>query len=168
MSYQEKKTMVTMASQILILIVYLFYVFNQLQGTPFLANDLLFWARTILFFLIIGVVTTIVILIAFHIYLSIAIAFKENRAGNEVDGDQIEKTLELDMVEDEMDNLISLKAVRFGYAFSGFGFLAAVIAVVLGATPAVMINIIYLSFTFGSILEGMVQLYFYRRGVTNG
>ena len=31
-----------------------------------------------------------------------------------------------------------------------------------------MLNILFLSFSGGAILEGVVQLYFYRRGVTHG
>ena len=72
------------------------------------------------------------------------------------------------MVVDEMDKLIELKSLRIAFALSGIGFIAALVSLVLNYPPSVMLNIIFLSFTIGSMIEGMVQLYFYKRGVTNG
>ena len=69
------------------------------------------------------------------------------------------------MVEDEMDKLIELKANRVGVTLGGFGFVAALILVLLGYSTAVMLNVIFISFSAGSIIEGFVQLYYYRKGI---
>jgi len=67
-----------------------------------------------------------------------------------------------------MDKLIGLKAMRIGFAIAGIGFIAALVSLVLNFSPAVMLNIIFFSFSIGLMMEGVTQLYFYRRGVRNG
>lgn len=168
MSYQEKKTIVSLVAGLLILAAYCIYVFNKIQSGTAAPDDLKFWATAMLVFIGIGVVALIVILIVFHILLSITMAVKEEMLNGEYDDKKIEKTLELDMVEDEMDKLIGLKAMRISYAVVGIGFIAALVSLVLNYSPAVMLNIMFFSFGIGSIMEGVTQLYFYRRGVRNG
>lgn len=168
MSYQEKKTIVAVLTGILILAVYCVYAFNKVQSGIVASDDMKFWATAILIFIGIGVVASIVIQIVFHILLSIAIAVKKQVQNDKFDDKEIEKTLELEMVEDEMDKLIGLKAMRIGFTIAGIGFIAALISLVLNYSPAVMLNIIFFSFSIGSMIEGITQIYFYRRGVRNG
>jgi len=168
LSYQEKKTIVSILTGILILAAYCIYVFNKIQSGTAAPEDLKFWATTILIFIGIGVVASIVIQIVFHILLSIAIAVKEQVRNGKCNDKEIEKTLELEMVEDEMDKLIGLKAMKIGFAIAGIGFIAALVSLVLNFSPAVMLNIIFFSFSIGLMMEGVTQLYFYRRGVRNG
>ena len=126
MSYKEKQTIVSILSGILILVVYSLYVLNKVQSGVAAPDDLKFWATAILTFIVIGIVVTIVIQIIFHILLSISIAVKnevqkeiqkeihykiqnddsQNDIQNEMkyvtyDKLDIEKTIELEMVEDE-------------------------------------------------------------------
>ena len=164
MSYQEKKTIVSLVTGVLILAAYCIYAFNKMTAL----DNLKFWASTMLIFIGIGVVALIVILIVFQILLSITMAVKEEMQNREYDDKKIEKALELDMVEDEMDKLIGLKAMRISFAVVGIGFIAALVSLVLNYSPAVMLNIMFISFGIGSMVEGITQLYFYRRGVRNG
>ena len=168
MSYQEKKTIVSILTGILLLAAYCIYAFSKVQSGMVAPDDMKFWATAILIFIGIGVVASIVIQIVFHILLSIAIAVKEQVQNGKCDDKEIEKTLELEMVEDEMDKLIGLKSMRIGFAIAGIGFIAALVSLVLNYSPAVMLNIIFVSFSIGSMIEGITQLYFYRRGVKNG
>ena len=168
MSYQEKKTIVSILTGILLLAAYCIYAFSKVQSGMFAPDYMKFWATAILIFIGIGVVASIVIQIVFHILLSIAIAVKEQVQNGKCDDKEIEKTLELEMVEDEMDKLIGLKSMRIGFAIAGIGFIAALVSLVLNYSPAVMLNIIFVSFSIGSMIEGITQLYFYRRGVKNG
>ena len=55
--------------------------------------------------------------------------------------------------------------VGVGVTLGGFGFVAALILVLLGYSTAVMLNVIFISFSAGSIIEGFVQLYYYRKGI---
>jgi hypothetical protein len=165
MSYQEKRTIVMMLTGALVLAAYCIYAFGQVNAGVASLGDLRFWARTILAFIGIGIVATIVIQIIFHILLSVGIVVtKTIRDGKVVDED-IEKSVEAEMVEDEMDKLIELKANRVGVALGGCGFVAGLFAVLLGYSAAVMLNIVFIAFSLGMIVEGFVQLYYYRRGV---
>jgi hypothetical protein len=168
MSYQEKRTIVTVLTGILILMAYCIYAFGKVNAGIESAEDLKFWAFAMLLFIGIGIVANIIIQIVFHILLSIGIAIKEQIQNGSVNDDEIEKTLELDMVEDEMDKLIGLKSMRIGFAVAGIGFVTGLIALVTGYSPAVMMNIIFISFNVGSILEGITQIYYYRKGVNHG
>jgi uncharacterized membrane protein len=167
-SYKEKKTIVSLVTGLLILATYCIYTLNKIQLGTAALDDLKFWATTILIFIGIGVVSLIIILIVFHILLSVTIAVKEEIQNGEYDDKKIAKTLELDMVEDEMEKLIGLKAMRISFAVVGIGFIAALVSLVLNYSPAVMLNIMFFSFGIGSMIEGFTQLYFYRRGVRNG
>lgn len=168
MSYKEKKIIVSLVTGLLILATYCIYTLNKIQLGTAALDDLKFWATTILIFIGIGVVSLIIILIVFHILLSVTIAVKEEIQNGEYDDKKIAKTLELDMVEDEMEKLIGLKAMRISFAVVGIGFIAALVSLVLNYSPAVMLNIMFFSFGIGSMIEGFTQLYFYRRGVRNG
>ena len=168
MSYQEKKTTVSVSTGILILAAYCIYAFGR--GLPETAApaDLKFWATTMLIFIGIGVVASIVIQILFHIILSVSIAVGKQVSTGKCDEKEVEKTIERETVEDEMDKLIGLKSMRISFAVAGAGFIAALASLVLSFPAAVMLNILFLSFNAGAIAEGIAQLYFYRKGVKNG
>lgn len=160
MSYQEKRTIASIISGLLVLAAYCIYAFANTHPE---AGDLKFWAVTILIFIGIGIGLTIVIQIIYHIALSIAIAVKER----ECDEKKVERTIESAMVEDEMDKLIELKSMRVGFAIAGIGFVAGLIVLALGGSGALMLNILFLSGGFGTIVEGFISLHYYRKGVRN-
>lgn len=168
MSYQEKRTNVSMITGILILVAYCIYAYGKYQSGTIASDNIKFWAITMLVFIGIGIVAAIVIQIVFHILLSIAMAIKEQVQTGKCDDKELEKNIELEMVTDEMDKLIELKSMRVGFVVAGVGFVAGLGAIILNYSPSVMMNILFLSFSAGSIFEGFAQLYFYRKGVHNG
>ena len=168
MSYQEKRTIVSIITGLLILGAYCIYAYGKYQSGAIATDDMKFWAGTILIFMGIGIAATIVIQIIFHILLSIAIAVQEKVRNGKCDDKEINKTIEAEMVTDEMDKLIELKSMKIGFVVGGIGFVAALVSVVLNYTLPVMMNIMFLSFYVGSLLEGLAQLYFYRKGIKNG
>lgn len=117
-----------------------------------LENDLKFWALTMLYFVGVSVVFNILILILFHILNAVVNAVKQ-------------EDLDDPMIEDEMDKLISLKAMRNSYIMVGVGFVISIVSLVMEWPPTVMLNIIFLAFNLGSIFEGFSKLYFYKRGI---
>ncbi len=161
MSYQEKRTIASLISGVLVLAAYCIYALSQYQANPAVLDDLKFWAITMLVFIGIGVAATIVIQIIFHILLAISIAVKER------DDKKVGKTMEACTAEDEMDKLIELKSSKVSFVIAGIGFVAGLVSIVLDFAPAVMLNIVFISCSFGSLLEGFVSLYYYRKGVKN-
>ena len=168
MSYQESRTIVNMISGALVLAAYCIRVFGRYQSGAVEAGDLKFWAGSMLIFIGIGIVATIIIQIVFHILMSIGIAVKNKMVNEQYDDRDIEKSINAQMMEDEMDKLIGLKSMQVGFAAAGIGFVTGLVSLVLGYSPVVMLNILFFSFSAGSLLEGATQLYFYRRGVANG
>ncbi len=168
MSYQESRTVVSLVSGAAILAAYCIDTFGRYQAGAAGADELKFWGGAMLTFIGIGIAVSIVIQIVFHILMSIGIAVNKKMLNRQTDEKEIDKAINAEMVEDEMDKLIELKALRVGYYFSGMGFIAALIFLALGYPAAVMLNILFLSFSGGGLVEGLAQLYFYRRGVAHG
>lgn len=160
MSYQEKKLIAGIVAGMLVIAAYCVYAFGIDQS----ARDLKDWAVTMLVFIGIGVGVAIVMQIIFHIVFAASLAVREGKGCDK----NIDAEIEACMVEDEMVKLIELKSVRSGYAVAGIGFVAGLVTLVLGAAPAVMLNIVFLSCSAGSVAEGFSGLYYYRRGVNNG
>lgn len=165
MSYQEKRVAVSVLTGAALMAAYGVNAYGKVQAGLTAAEDLGLWAVTMLQYIGIGIVAAIVIQIVFHILISIAIAAKES-IRNETCGDEhIKKTIALEMVEDEMDKLIELKSMRIGFAVAGGGFILALITLAMGISPVLMLNLLFASFGIGSMLEGLAQLYYYRKGV---
>jgi hypothetical protein len=168
MSYQEKRTVTSIFTGALVLAAYCVYASGQYRAGAVAPDDLKFWAGTMLIFIGIGIAASIVIQIVFHILMAISIAVKEKIRDAQFDDKEIEKSIGAEMVEDEMDKLIELKSNRVGFFLAGIGFVAALVALILNYSPAVMLNILFISFSAGSLFEGFAQLYFYRKGIKNG
>jgi hypothetical protein len=164
MSYQEKRTGTSIFSGTLILAAYCIYAFGKYNSGAVAQGDLKFWASTMLIFIGVGIGVTIIIQIIFHILLSVSIAVKKKIQDEACSDKEIEKSIELEIVEDERDKLIELKSMRIGFIVAGMGFVGALVSLVLDYSPVVMLNTLYISFCVGSLLEGAGQLYYYRRG----
>ncbi len=117
-----------------------------------------------LIFIAIGIGAMIVIQIVFHILFSISLAVQAKIENQQSDDKEIERTIHREMIEDERDKQIELKSMRIGFAVAGVGFVTALLSLVFNYSPVVMLNIMYLSFSVGSVLEGVGQLYYYRKG----
>jgi hypothetical protein len=168
MFYQEKRTVVSIVTGAMVLAAYCIYAFGRYQSGLVTPGDLKFWASTMLIFIGIGIAASIVIQIVFHIMLSIAIAAQKKIQDESCEDKEIEKSIKAEMVEDEMGHLVELKSLRIGFFLSGLGFVAAIVSLILDYSPVVMLNIIFISFCGASILEGFIQLYYFRRGLNNG
>jgi hypothetical protein len=168
MSYSEKRAIVSIFAGIAVLVSYIIYVCGRVKTGEATPDDLKFWAGAMLLFIIVGIVASIVIQIVFHILLSMLIAIREQLKTGKSDDKHIEKKIAAEIIEDEMDKLVELKSMRVGFIVAGVGFVTALIFAYLGFSVGVMMNIMFFSFSVGSILEGFSQIFFYRRGVTRG
>jgi hypothetical protein len=165
MSYQVKKTVTSIVTGILVLAAYCIYAFGRVHEGAAAPENLKFWATAILIFIGIGIAASIIIQIVFHILLSISIAVKKKIQDEKCEDKEIEKNIKAEMVEDEMDKLIQMKSMRLAFLIAGIGFIAALVSLVLNSSPAVMLNILFISFSAGSLFDGFAQLYYYRRGL---
>ncbi len=164
MTYQTKKTITSLVASLIILVSYCLSIYNHYKAGNIIENDLQYWAKQMVTYIVVGVIVTIVLHIVFHIYLSINLAIKEQSK----DDKEINRKLELEMIEDEMDKLIELKSMRVGYIVVSVGFVSSLVYLAFGGNIVVVLNIMYLSFFVGSLSEGLSNLFFYFKGVRNG
>lgn len=164
MSYQETKTGASILSGITVLAAYCMHAFNPARLAALPPDDLKPWAVTMLTFIAIGIGVSIAIQILFHILFSVSVAVRSKIENQAVDDQAIGRTINREMVEDERDRLIERKSMFIGVVVAGAGFIAGLFALVLNQSPVVMLNILFITFSAGSILEGVLQLYYYRRG----
>ncbi len=149
MSYQERRTMVNLLSAIPVLLFYGAYILAKQQtGKIDMAHDLVFWGWTFLLVIGVGIVFTILVQIVFHIVNTILTRKEEDPS-----------------FEDELDKLIALKSDRFSFIVVGIGFVLAMVTLVMKLPPAVMMNVLFLSFYTGSLIGEGAKIYFYRRGL---
>jgi hypothetical protein len=168
MSYHEKSTITSIATGILIIAAYIFYVISLGQTALSSSQDIASWAGVLLVFVGIGVGASIIIQIVFNILISIATAAKVQITSGGYDETKLKRTLDRDMATDEMDKLIDLKAMRIGYGVAGVGFIFALLSQVAGMPQVYLLHILFLFFSIGSIIEGAVKIFFYRRGISHG
>jgi len=165
MSYQVAKTVTNIISGAVVLVVYLFYVSGNYQAGLLAMDDLKSWAQVMLIFIGIGIAMAIVVQIIFHILFSIGMAVKESIKNGNCNDREIEKTIEMEMVEDEMGKLIELKSMRVSYITIGAGFVASLVLLFFDYPAFIALNVLFVSFYTGGILDGFTQLYYYKRGV---
>lgn len=165
MSYQEKRTFTTILVGLAVLISYLVYVFSNPSNLSGNNDDIKNWALSILTFIAIGIVLTIITQIVFHIAFSIGFAIKEKIKNPELSDKEIESGIKSLMVTDERDKIVELKSLRVGFIMAGIGFVLGLILILLDYSVIVMLNTFFISFSLGSLLEGLVQIFYYRRGV---
>jgi hypothetical protein len=148
MSSQEKKSVLTIISSILIIGLYSLYVFNryhdQILNSP---NDFKFWATIVIIFIPVAIVGCIIIFILFSIINKILA--KED----------------LPMMTDERDKLIELKAVRVSHWTFILGFFLSMLSQVIGMQPYVLFLTLVASGFAASIADEITKIYLYRKGV---
>ena len=138
------------------------YIIHALGKNAPPHGDISMWALTILVFIGISIIAVIVIQILFHIIYGVSVAVKEQKQ----DDKEVERIIESESKEDEMDRYISLKASHVGYIFAGIGFIAALAGFAFFDSSAVVALHIMLGALFiGNFVEGCISIRFYERGV---
>ena len=164
MTYQTKKTLTNMVAMTILLAAYCLYAFPRYSS----ADELRVWAVTMLIFMGIGMLAMVVIQVLFHIFFAVGVAIREAVQDGDVDEDTIESSINVEMIEDERDQLISSKSSRISTIVSGIGFIAGLVSLVLGHPPSMMLNTIFISFFISSIAEEAARIVLYRWGINHG
>ena len=156
MTYKTKKTIIEMLTGAAVAIAYIIYSAKSAAPT----DDIAAWAKSMLIFIGIGVGVLIITQIIFHIALAVG-----NEVKAEMNGKKAQPITQ-DMIEDEMDERIELKAGRVGYTFTGLGIVAALFALVFGAAMLTALHILFGALCLASLAEGISKLCYYERGVS--
>ncbi len=148
MSYQEKKSIVTLVSTLLISSIYSMYVFQMYQEGRFHSTDVFsFWGSFILILIAVSIVAKIIIFIIFNIIYRIATNEKEPS------------------FSDELDKLIRMKATTISHYVFIVGFVLAMGSLVIDVPHYVMFILLILSGVVSDVVGLITEIYLYRRGV---
>lgn len=148
MSYQEKRSIVYLTSTILIIALYLVYVLRIYPEVSFNSTtDFSFWGKTILLLFAAMVVINIINHLVFRVIN--AIATKEEPCVT---------------IEDELDKLVELRAIRNSNGVFMIGFMVSIGTLALGMPAYIMFNMFVASLFASSIIWSSSQLFFYRKG----
>jgi hypothetical protein len=149
MSFQEKNITVSLANFTLILVFYLFRIFQLIQGGSFNATNV-FRLWGIVIALAVGV--TIFATILTHIVSNIVEAIKTRQEPY------------IEDIADERDKLIDLRGTKITYLVSSIGSGLSMLTFVLGQPPLVMFTLLIFSGVVAQIIGDFTRLYLYRRG----
>ncbi len=167
MSYKEKQIMVSLISGSVIIAAYFIFAAGKYSSGAYSPDNYSQWALAMLKFIGIGALAAIISQIVFHILLSVGIAVKETIRNNDCNEKEIERSINSEMVEDERDKLISMKSHKIAYIVTGIGFVVALVSMVFARSPLLMMHIMFGVFCLANLIEGLIQLYYYRAGVYN-
>jgi len=149
MSHEEKNTWAQLASTALVTGAYLLYV-NQLLGAGVFAapDGLAVLGRTVLIVMVGG---GIVVNIFAAILVNIVFAIATGDAHP-------------NMATDERDRMIELRSFRVAALGLGVGFVLSMVALALGQSAFVVLNLIIVTGALANVLSSIVKLVEYRRG----
>ena len=148
MTYQEKKSIVSVISSILIFVSYCFFMYPRYPGVGVESSEAFhYWGSFVLFLTLFSIVAHIIISIIFNIVFRITTNEKEPTFA------------------DELDKLIDLKANRISFFVFIVGFLFAMGSLVIDQPSQVMFIILITSGFISDVTGSITKLYHYRRGV---
>ncbi|MEK4519313.1 hypothetical protein NSS64_29000 [Paenibacillus sp. FSL H8-0122] len=148
MTYQEKKSIVSLISTLLIFTVYLLYRYpqypNEVSDSKVTFH---YWGSFILVLTLVSIAAHIVISIVFNIIFRMTTGEKEPAFA------------------DELDKRIDLLAFRNSFAMFVSGFLLAMGLLVIDQPLKVMFIVLIAAGFLSDVTGSISRLYYYRRGV---
>ena len=148
MTYQEKKSIVSLISAILIFGTYSLYMYpRHPDGGLESLETFRYWGSFVLILILFSIVAHIIISIFFNIIFRITTGEKEPTFA------------------DELDKLIDLKANRNSFFVFIIGFLLAMGSLVIYQPSQVMFIILIISGFISDVTGSVTKLYHYRKGV---
>lgn len=147
MSFQERRTLVSLISTVLITALYSATMAQRYPtGSAYAPDVFRFWGAFFLILIPVSIVARIVIHIVFSILNTIAT--RENEPS----------------VTDERDRLIELRANQTSTITFSLGFVVAMVALVADQPPSVMFAILLCAGVAAELIGDASRLYSYRRG----
>ena len=149
MTFQQKNFAVSLVNFTLILIFYLFRLFQMNQNGTFIATNV-FWLWGII--IVFAVVVTIAATIITHMVVA---AIDRVRTG---------EASEIDDFKDERDDLIDLKGTKITYFLSSIGSFFAMLTYVFGQSPLIMFTLLIFFGLVAQIVGDITRLRLYQQG----
>lgn len=147
MTFQEKKSIVSLFSTVLIFISYCLYMYPKYpEGGP-QTETLHYWGSFVLILTLVSIIANIIITIIFNIIFRITTNEKEPS------------------FEDELDKLIGLKAFRNSFFVFVIGFLIAMSSLAMEQPLQMMFMTLIASGFISELAGSATKLYHYRKGV---
>jgi len=148
MTYQEKKSIVSIISAILIFVSFSAYKYVRYPEEGLESTETFrYWGSFVLVLTLVSIFAHIVISIVFNIVYRATTGEKEPGFA------------------DELDKLIELKANRIGFFIFILGFLLAMGSLVIEQPVRVMFVILIVSGFISDVTGSVTKLYHYRKGV---
>lgn len=148
MTYQEKKSIVSLISAILIFITFCFFMYPQYpEGEIDLSETYSYWGFFVLILTVVSIIAHIVISIVFNIFFRITTKEKEPA------------------FSDELDKLIDLKANRNSFFVFIIGFIIAMASLTIDERSQLVFIILIGSGFTSDVVGSLSKIYYYRRGV---
>lgn len=148
MTYQEKKSIVSLISAIVIFVSYCAYMYPRYPGGGLESTETLrYWGSFVLVLTLVSIIAHILISIIFNIVFRITTGEKEPAFA------------------DELDKLIELKAHRNSFFVFVIGFLLAMGSLVIDEPSQLMFIILIVSGFLSDVTGSVTKLYHYQRGV---
>ncbi|CDN44165.1 MULTISPECIES: hypothetical protein [Paenibacillus] len=148
MTYQEKKSIVSLISSLLIFAAYCLYRYPQYPEGALDSKEMVhYWGSFVLVLTLVSIAAHIVISIIFNIVFRMTTGEKEPAFA------------------DELDKRIDLLAFRNSFAVFVVGFLLAMGSLVIDRPLKVMFIVLIVSGFLSDVTGSLSRLYHYRRGV---
>jgi hypothetical protein len=148
MTYQEKKSIVSLISAVLIFVSFCLYMYPKYPAGGFESVEIFrYWGSFILFLTLVSIIAHIIISIVFNIIFRITTKEKEPSFA------------------DELDKLIDLKASRNSFFVFILGFLLAMGSLLVYQPSPIMFMILIASGFVSDLIGSVTKIYHYRRGV---
>jgi hypothetical protein len=150
MSFKQKNITVTFVNFSLILVFFLFRVFQMVQNDSFTSENVFrLWGIIIILAVVVSIGATILTIIVSAVIDAI-------RTGKEEP--------EIDALEDERDKLIDLRGTKITNLVSSIGSLIAMLTFVLGQPPLVMFTLLIFFGVLAQVVGDISRLVLYQRG----
>ncbi|MCR8643507.1 hypothetical protein NV379_12670 [Paenibacillus sp. N1-5-1-14] len=147
MTYQEKKSIVSIVSVIAIFVSFCLYMYPFPNSGLESIETFRFWGSFVFILILVSIIANIVINIVFNIMYRITTGENEPT------------------FEDELDRMINLKATRNSYFVFILGFLLAMGSVIVFQPSQLMFMILIISGFMSDVTGSITRLYHYRKGV---
>lgn len=145
---KEREILLSLVVSVVVIIVYSLYLYNtEVYFSPEILNQPKFWGKAFLILIPISIVAQIIV----HIIFAIINKILTNE--------------EVTTLSDERDKLIELKGIKIAHWIFVIGFLLAMGSQAFNFELYVMFFILFLFGFISSFAEGIVQIYYYKKGV---